>query len=92
MVEAKALARLHRCTDLFVSSLLTDVICAKILCADRNSQGHIAQLVAGLTEDQGVASFILARSLSFVEIDHEIISTAILLPTADSRRIVVSYK
>ena len=28
----------------------------------------------------------------FVEIDHEIISTAILLPSADSRRVVVSYK
>ena len=28
----------------------------------------------------------------FIEIDHEIISTAILLPSADSRRDVVSYK
>ena len=27
-----------------------------------------------------------------MEIDHEIISTAILLPSADSRRVVVSYK
>ena len=27
-----------------------------------------------------------------LEIDHEIISTAILLPSADSRRVVVSYK
>ena len=26
------------------------------------------------------------------EIDHEIISTAFLLPSADSRRVVVSYK
>ena len=31
-------------------------------------------------------------SLTFVDIDHEIISTAILLPSADSRRDVVSYK
>ena len=31
-------------------------------------------------------------SHTFVEIDHEIISTAILLPLADSRRVVVSYK
>ena len=29
---------------------------------------------------------------SLLQIDHEIISTAILLPTADSRRVVVSYK
>ena len=28
----------------------------------------------------------------FSEIDHEIISTAILLPSADSRRVVVSCK
>ena len=36
-------------------------------------------------------SSILARSHTFMEIDHEIISTAIVLPSADSRR-VVSYK
>ena len=45
-----------------------------------------------LTVDPGVASSILARSHTFVEIDHEIISTVILLPSADSRRVVVSYK
>ena len=42
--------------------------------------------------DPGVASSIPARSHSLVEIDHEIISAAILLPSADSRRVVVSYK
>ena len=31
-------------------------------------------------------------SHTFVEIDHEIISTAILLSSADSRGVVVSYK
>ena len=45
-----------------------------------------------LTADPGVASLIPARSHTFTEIDHEIISTAILLPSADSRRVVVSYK
>ena len=44
---------------------------------------------ACLTADPGVASSIPARSHTFVEIDHEIISTVILLPSADSRRIVV---
>ena len=44
-----------------------------------------------LTADPGVASSILARSHTFVEIDHKIISTAILLPSSDSRRVVVSY-
>ena len=37
-----------------------------------------------LTADPGVASSILARSHNFVEIDREIISTVILLPTAES--------
>ena len=39
---------------------------------------------ARLTADPGVASSILARSHTFVEIDHEIISTVILLPSAES--------
>ena len=45
-----------------------------------------------LTADPGVTSWILAWSHAFVETDHEIISMAILLPSADSRRVVVSYK
>ena len=48
---------------------------------------------ACLTADPGVASMIPARSHTFLEIDHEIISTVILLASADlSRRVVVSYK
>ena len=39
---------------------------------------------AGLTADPGDASSIPARSHTFVEIDHEIISTVILLPSAES--------
>ena len=51
---------------------------------------HVAQSVtclatdASLTAIPGVASSISARSHTFVEIDHEIISTVILLPSADS--------
>ena len=37
-----------------------------------------------LTADPVVAKLISARSHTFVEIDHEIISTVILLPSADS--------
>ena len=50
---------------------------------------HLAQSVrclatdACLTADPGVASSIPARYHTFVEIDHEIISTVILLPSAD---------
>ena len=36
------------------------------------------------TADPGVASSIPVRSHTFVEIDHEMISTVILLPSADS--------
>ena len=52
--------------------------------------GRVAQSVtcrvtdAKLTADPGVASLIPARSHTFVEIDHEIISTVILLPSAES--------
>ena len=55
-----------------------------------NIPGRVAQSVtclvtdAKLTADQGVASSIPARSHTFVEIDHEIISTVILLPSAES--------
>ena len=38
---------------------------------------------ACLTADPGIASSIPAQSHTFVEIDHEIISTVILLPSAD---------
>ena len=37
--------------------------------------GHIAQLVTCLTADPGVASSFTARSHTFAEIDHEIISS-----------------
>ena len=63
------------------------------------SPGRIAQSVtclatdACLTADQGVASSIPVRPHTFVEIDHEMISTVILLlPLIHSRRVVVSYK
>ena len=52
--------------------------------------GHVAQLVTclatdlSLTADPGVASSFPAWSHSFLEIDHERISTVILLPYADS--------
>ena len=57
---------------------------------DHKAPGRVAQSVtclatdACLTADPGVASSIPARSHTFVEIDHEIISTVILLPSADS--------
>ena len=39
---------------------------------------------ASLTADPGMASSIPARSHTFMEIDHEIISTVILFPSAES--------
>ena len=52
--------------------------------------GCVAQSVTrlatdvSLTADPGVASSIPARSHTFMEIDHEIISTIICLPSAES--------
>ena len=52
--------------------------------------GRVAQSVtclatdACLTADPGVKSSIPARPHTFMEIDHEMISTVILLPSADS--------
>ena len=52
--------------------------------------GHVAQSVtcqatdASLTADPGVVSLIKARSHTSVEIDYNIITTVILLPSAES--------
>ena len=52
--------------------------------------GRVAQSLtclatdSSLTVDPGVASSFPARSHTFLEIDHEIISTVILLPAAES--------
>ena len=54
--------------------------------------GHISLSVTCLTADPGAASSISSQSHNFVEIDHEIISMAILLPSPDLRRVVVSNK
>ena len=54
-----------------------------------NIPGHVAQSVrclatdACLTADPGVASSIPVRSHTFVEVDHEIISTVSLFSSAD---------
>ena len=56
----------------------------------RLTPGRVAQSVTclatdkSLAADPGVASLIPARSYTFVEIDHEISSTVILLPSAES--------
>ena len=71
-----------------------------------NSLGRVAQSVTCLatdarltadpgvaTADPGVASLIPALSHTFMEIDHEIISTVILLLSAESfKKGCVSYK
>ena len=58
-----------------------------------SSPGRVAQSVTlltadtCLTADPGVASSIPPRFHTFEDIDCEIISTAILLPSADSSRV-----
>ena len=65
--------------------------CAKnIVTTSKEKSGCIAQSVTclptdgSLTADPGVASLIPAGSHTFVEIYYEIISTVILLPSAES--------
>ena len=60
------------------------------LIGHRSAVGNVSDY-RYLSANPGVANSIPARYHTFVEIDPEIISTAILLPSADSRR-VVSYK
>ena len=64
--------------------------------------GRVSQSVTCLTvdtcvrADPGMAGLLLAQSHTFAEIDHEIVSTPILLPSAESFKkdntVVVSYK
>ena len=60
--------------------------------------GHVLQSVTCLaadtclTADPGVGNSIPARCHTFAEIDNEIIFTAFLFSSADSRRVFVSYK
>ena len=68
MRTAMALASLHMC-------LVPGRVAQSVTCLATD---------ASLTADPGVMSSIPARSHTFVEIDHEIISTVILLPSAES--------
>ena len=54
----------------------------RLLYEAREKQGCVAQSVTCLTADPGVASKIPSRSHTFAEID----------PSADPKRVVVSYK
>ena len=50
----------------------------------RSAVGNVSATDASLTADPGVPSSIQAWSHTFVEIDHEIISMVVLLPSAES--------
>ena len=54
------------------------------LTGRRSAVGTVSGTDACLTADEGVASLIPAWSHTFVEIDHEIISTVILLSSTES--------
>ena len=61
---------------------------------EKTDWGEIPACYTGsrsLTADPGAGSLIWVESHAFVQIRHEIVSTAILLPSTDSRRVVVSY-
>ena len=72
--------------NVFVLEYITLEAC---MHSDLVGLGRVAQSVtcpttdASLTADPGAASSIPAQSHTFVEIDHEIISTVILLPSTE---------
>ena len=88
--HTKSLFKVGKCPTLeYIHEIQLDVSkYAKYL--NKYVPGRVAQSVtclatdASLTADPGVTSSIPARSHTFVEIDHEIISTVILLPSAES--------
>ena len=83
-------------TKITPDTILSICSCLTLIVVDASGiplqlgPGRVVQSVtclatdACLTADPGVVSSILARSHTFVEIDHVIISTIILLPSADS--------
>ena len=85
---------IHNTLSLWWKLLPSDIIGGGCLSyeifTDLGVPGSVAQSVtclatdACLTADPGVASSIPVRSHTFVEIDHEMISTIILLPSANS--------
>ena len=69
----------------FVYLVLDRLILNKVLLPGRVAQSVTCQATdVSLTADPGIGRSIPARSHNFVEIDHEIISTVILLPSAES--------
>ena len=76
--------------EIFTFTMTDDYVKQVMKYISISIPGRVAQSVtclstdACLTADPGVASSIPVRSHTFVEIDHEMISTVILLPSADS--------
>ena len=61
-------------------------------CCCRRHRCRFCSLVIIGVKRPSHRNCIACRAHTFVEIDHEIISTPILIPSVDSRSIVVSYK
>ena len=66
---------MHEYFTMFTINPLTGLVAQSVMCLATD---------ASLMEDPGVAGLIPVRSHTFMEIDHEIISTVILLPSAES--------
>ena len=84
-VTRKLAVRHTHCVCLTASFLATDGLCVwqLVFWLLVVSSFNQFKMHSCLTADPGVASSIPARYHTFVEIDHEIISTVILLPSAD---------
>ena len=68
----------------FANSLGQDQARQNVGAGLRSAVGNVSGYRCCLTADPGVGSSIPAQSHTFVAIDHEIISTIILFPSAES--------
>ena len=80
----------------YCTGLIGEIFFNEIRLSKTNPKGPgpIAQLLVRPTADPGIGSLILARSHTSVEIDHEIISTVIIVleaPSTEGLLSVTSY-
>ena len=83
LIRATMKTTLNCMSDLYVC-IVPNFNCKQLCTGPRSAVRNVSGYRCVLTADPGVASSIPALSHTFMEIDHEIISMVILLPSADS--------
>ena len=84
ILDCSVIPELKESVNFLKLQRISSNLCHRLHLARLNKLAHSLATDASLTADPGVARSIPPRSHTFVEIDHEIISTVILLPSAES--------